>query len=204
MMDKELERKAFEHAMNAAGHSPYLPDSAWLGWQLAMKHLREQKDNPVAIDPQNTEFAEVEQLATDYRRLLNILPSHFAYPKARAAYERSITGLIDAMRANNRFLTAGMTMTKDQRLVYDEVRKAAEKFPTWPTDPLHAIGVVNEEVGELNKAILQAVYEPNKNPQGVASVTKEAVQAAAMLMRFIASLGRYHYTSGSQHTQDRA
>lgn len=80
-----------------------------------------------------------------------------------------------------------------------ELDRAMTKFPTWPTDPLHALGVVNEEVGELSKAVLQAVYEPEKNP--LAAVKSEAVQAAAMCLRFMASLDRYVYAKCDQHTQ---
>lgn len=83
--------------------------------------------------------------------------------------------------------------------VLDELRRAVEKFPTWPTDPLHAAGVLNEEVGELNKAVLQAIYEPHKS--GTAEVREEAIQAAAMALRFVASLHRYDYCAGLQHNQ---
>ena len=46
--------------------------------------------------------------------------------------------------------------------VIAELGKALRKFPTWPTDPLHALAVLGEEYGELNKAMLQLVYEPHK------------------------------------------
>ena len=85
-------------------------------------------------------------------------------------------------------------------VVLHELSRASRKFPTWPTDPLHAMGVVNEEVGELSKAVLQAVYEPEKNPKG--AVEKEALQAAAMLLRFLASLDRYTFRGAPQHVQD--
>jgi hypothetical protein len=80
-----------------------------------------------------------------------------------------------------------------------ELERAMKKFPTWPDDPLHAVGVLNEEVGELNKAVLQQMYEPHKNAPG--AVRSEAVQAAAMALRFIASIDRYDWTPGSQHEQ---
>lgn len=83
--------------------------------------------------------------------------------------------------------------------VLRELGNATSKFPTWPTDPLHAIGVVNEEVGELNKAVLQQMYEPHKNPPG--AVCTEAIQAAAVLIRFILSLDRYRWTPCTQHIQ---
>jgi NTP pyrophosphatase (non-canonical NTP hydrolase) len=43
-----------------------------------------------------------------------------------------------------------------------EVARATVKFPTWPTDPLHALAVLGEEYGELTKAMLQLTYEPHK------------------------------------------
>ena len=46
---------------------------------------------------------------------------------------------------------------------------------------------------------VRAVSEPEKNPEG--AVEKEALQAAAMLLRFLASLDRYEFTGGPQHTQ---
>lgn len=84
-----------------------------------------------------------------------------------------------------------------------EVNKATLKFPTWPQDPLHAMGVLNEEVGELNKAVLQEIYEPHKNKNG--DVRKEAIQAAAMAVRFLMSLDaeQYRFSPGRQITQTR-
>ena len=83
--------------------------------------------------------------------------------------------------------------------VLRELRRAMAKFPTWPTDPLHAIAVVNEEVGELNKELLQLTYEPHKvKPEGVHT---EAVQSAAMALRFLASLARYEFRECVQHSQ---
>lgn len=80
--------------------------------------------------------------------------------------------------------------------VLEELEGAADKFPTWPTDPLHAVGVVNKEVGELAKAVLQRVYEPEKNPPG--AVRDEAIQAAAMLIRFMIRMGTYAWEPGKR------
>jgi NTP pyrophosphatase (non-canonical NTP hydrolase) len=85
------------------------------------------------------------------------------------------------------------------RAVLAELDRATRKFPTWPTDPLHAVAVLGEEAGELTKAVLQAVYEPHKStPEDVAT---EAIQTAAMALRFIDSLPRYVYARGEQHSQ---
>lgn len=85
------------------------------------------------------------------------------------------------------------------REIMREVARATDKFPTWPTDPLHALAVLGEEFGELTKAVVQLTYEPHKT--SAAEVRTEAIQTAAMALRFIASLGRYQYTPGNQHRQ---
>jgi hypothetical protein len=84
--------------------------------------------------------------------------------------------------------------------VLAEVERATAKFPTWPTDPLHALAVLGEEFGELTKAVLQSVYEPHK--VGPDDVREEAIQTAAMALRFLMSLGRYELITSDQHLQD--
>ena len=85
-------------------------------------------------------------------------------------------------------------------LTREEWKRAVTKFPTWPTDPHHAFSVLSEEVGELAKAIVQFTYEPHK---GVAmdDIREEAVQTAAMALRWIASIDRYDFSPGEQHDQ---
>lgn len=83
--------------------------------------------------------------------------------------------------------------------VYSEIDRATAKFPTWPTDPLHAVSVLGEEYGELVKATLQHTYEPHKSD--LSDVREEAVQTAAMAIRFVRSLDRYEYARCPQHVQ---
>ncbi len=83
--------------------------------------------------------------------------------------------------------------------VLAEVERATAKFPTWPTDPLHALAVLGEEFGELTKEMLQLTYEPHKSRREY--VRKEAIQCAAMALRLVMSLDRYEYTPGVQHSQ---
>ncbi len=80
-----------------------------------------------------------------------------------------------------------------------EISRATAKFPTWPTDALHAVGVVAEEMGELQKEVMQLTYEPHKSTPE--TVRKEAVQLAAMSIRFLMSLDRYAYEPRPQHSQ---
>lgn len=80
-----------------------------------------------------------------------------------------------------------------------EVAKATAKFPTWPTDPFHALAVLGEEFGELTQAVLQSTYEPHKStPEDVKT---EAIQTAAMAVRFLMSLNQYQFQCGEQHNQ---
>lgn len=81
-----------------------------------------------------------------------------------------------------------------------EMHAATQKFPTWPTDPLHALAVLGEEFGELNKAMLQMTYEPEKT--SLAAIRKEAIQVAAMAYRLAASLDKYEYAPSAQHHQE--
>lgn len=83
--------------------------------------------------------------------------------------------------------------------VIAEVEKAVAKFPTWPTDPLHALAVLGEEFGELTKAVLQFTYEPHKTNAN--DIHMEAVQTAAMALRFLKSLDAYQYERCEQHEQ---
>ena len=84
-------------------------------------------------------------------------------------------------------------------LVEVELCRARRKFPTWPTDPLHALAILGEEFGELTKAMVQATYEPGIS--SLADVKEEAIQTAAMAMRLLESLDQYEYTACEQHTQ---
>ncbi len=86
-------------------------------------------------------------------------------------------------------------------LMIAEVKKATEKSPTWPTDPLHALAVLGEEYGELNKAMLQMIYEPHKT--NLDEIRIEAIQTAAMSLRLLMSLEDYDYIKSYQHSQTR-
>lgn len=78
--------------------------------------------------------------------------------------------------------------------VQAEMARATAKFPTWPTDPLHALAVLGEEFGELTKDMLQLCYEPHKTSRE--NVRKEAIQTATMALRLAMSLDAYDYMRG--------
>jgi len=83
--------------------------------------------------------------------------------------------------------------------IVEEVVRATQKFPTWPTDPLHALAVLGEEYGELTKSMLQLTYEPHKTSHE--AVNMEAIQTAAMALRLAMSLDMYEYRECAQHAQ---
>jgi hypothetical protein len=83
-----------------------------------------------------------------------------------------------------------------------ELQAAIAKFPTWPTDAIHAAAIVSEEAGELTKAATECTYE---YPKSITSdVRKEALQTAAMAIRFLLSVDRYSYVASRQHRQHNA
>ncbi|MEZ6124855.1 MAG: hypothetical protein R3C49_17035 [Planctomycetaceae bacterium] len=83
--------------------------------------------------------------------------------------------------------------------IVHELQRAVEKHPTWPTDPLHALAVLGEEFGELTQATLQHIYEPEKS--SLSDVRTEALQTAAMAIRFLLSLQRYDFQRSQHHSQ---
>ena len=84
--------------------------------------------------------------------------------------------------------------------ITEELSSAVVKFPKYPTDPLHALAILGEEYGELNKAVLQNTYEPHKT--NLEEVKMEAIQTAAMAIRFILSLEEFNYKQSIQHNQE--
>lgn len=89
-----------------------------------------------------------------------------------------------------------------------EVERAKKKFPQWPDDLFHALCIVQEEVGELSKAVLELSYSPadlyTEHKRQLENVRIEAVQSAATLIRFLQSfdMGSYRIDlRPSQHIQ---
>jgi Lon protease-like protein len=89
--------------------------------------------------------------------------------------------------------------------VLTELARARSKFPTWPDDPIHAAAVVAEESGELVQAALQACYEQKRDELSfqaqLSKVRREAIQTAAMAIRFLVSMDQYMFEAGRQHKQ---
>lgn len=89
---------------------------------------------------------------------------------------------------------------KNIRLAFDliaaEVKSASDKWPGWPDDAVHAATIIAEEAGELQKAVLERVYEPHKYTPD-SDIQTEAIQTAAMCIRFLVNMPRYNWQPAS-------
>jgi hypothetical protein len=73
----------------------------------------------------------------------------------------------------------------------NELERAIIKFPWWFKDPIHAFSIVQEEIGETQKEIIQSKYEPDKS--SLNDIKKEAIQSIAMLIRFLENIEKYEF-----------
>jgi hypothetical protein len=80
-----------------------------------------------------------------------------------------------------------MVYPKAIELMIAELSKAQKKHPEWPSDILHAIAILQEEIGELQRAAVNWNYE-NGNQE---EIIKEALQCGAMLFRVLAHMDSY-------------
>lgn len=77
--------------------------------------------------------------------------------------------------------TGDVTIVKS---ILDELERAEAKFPHWPESVVEQAAIVCEESGELIRAALQLKYEGGN----VEDCRKEAIQTAAMCIRFLKNL----------------
>ena len=68
--------------------------------------------------------------------------------------------------------------------VLDELTRAEKKHPEWPEDMFRQVAIMNEEAGEVTKAVLHLHYENGS----IEKVKEELVQTAAMCMRILKNL----------------
>lgn len=73
-----------------------------------------------------------------------------------------------------------------------EIKRAEEKHPGWPLDPIYAAAIVSEESGELARASIEYCW----GREGEEELKKEAVQVGAMAIRFLLNLENYPSIGG--------
>lgn len=70
-----------------------------------------------------------------------------------------------------------------------ELKQAKKKHPRWPVHIVARAAIVVEEAGELVRASLNQKYESKEDREAwKKEMEKEAIQTAAMAIRFIESL----------------
>lgn len=80
-------------------------------------------------------------------------------------------------------------LLKITSLFIDEVIKAKEKHPNWPTDPVHAAAILGEESGELTQAALD--FYAKGGDELRERMSAEAIQCGAMSIRFLLNVWQY-------------
>lgn len=65
-----------------------------------------------------------------------------------------------------------------------ELKRAKEKHPEWPDDMFRQLAIMQEEAGEVTKAVLHYHYEKGT----VDYIREELIQTAAMCMRMLENL----------------
>ena len=80
------------------------------------------------------------------------------------------------------------TETDAVELILAELKRAKEQHPIWPTDPIHAAAIINEEAGELIQAANDYTYD-RENARS--TMIEESVQVGAMAIRFLTNIGKY-------------
>lgn len=84
--------------------------------------------------------------------------------------------------------------------VLAELAKAKVHHPAWPTDPIHAAAILGEEYGEMTKALVECIYEHPKSTTD--DIRKEAIQTAAMALRWIENFDHYKFQFGERICND--
>ena len=69
----------------------------------------------------------------------------------------------------------------------DELERAMALFPDWPENDFEALAILLEEVGETANALLETKHA-HKSKKTLDDVYKEAIQSAAMALRFAAGI----------------
>lgn len=149
---------------------------------LKVRLAKYENQTPLFYIPQMCiDFALKAQQLQSFVKIKRMMFTHNHFTLSRSRYPMSgLDKIIDEVKA--------------------EMARAVTKFPTWPTDPLHAASVLGEEYGELTKAILETIYEYPKSTEK--DVRKEAIQTAAMALRFLLSIDRYKYMTSDKHEQN--
>lgn len=68
--------------------------------------------------------------------------------------------------------------------IQDELERAEKKHPDFPDDMFHQLAIMQEEAGEVTKAVLQYKYEDGTYEH----IKEELIHTAAMCMRMLQNM----------------
>ena len=79
--------------------------------------------------------------------------------------------------------------------IQDELERAEKKHPIFPLNIFEQLAIMQEEAGEVTKAVLHLKYENGT----LYDIEEELVQTAAMCMRMLQSLEEKHQILINKH-----
>lgn len=141
--------------------------------------------------------ARLEQ-AEQVLRLLRCAARDWDYTGATGALTGVFRALADHDARNPMDVSLGSIPAVQEACA--ELDRSASKFPTWPTDPIHAVAIISEELGELTSALIQMIYEPAKGVT-MEHIRAEAQQVAATALRFLQGMDHYQFAPCPQYDQ---
>ena len=165
-------------------------------WLEQRTELRRCLKTPDRIAMRDGEASGADTLTEELMRVLNDLT---------ATTSCRVLIRFDRISPANLIAAAWPRSHADEKLrvvleeVILELKRATKKFPQWPTDPVHAVNIVAEELGELQREINQHVYSLTDDFDPT-NLRTEAIQLAAMSLRFLLSMKEYKFTPAEQHT----
>jgi len=77
-----------------------------------------------------------------------------------------------------------LTVKQALILINTELATAISLYPSWPTDIIHQVAILNEEAGETVKAANNFIHHNGEKDE----IIKEAVQTGAMAIRLLMNL----------------
>lgn len=163
-LNTETERVSFEIACREVDERAATPDSApetrewWArispdGWRAGT--LYADFGTAYAVLPRDSEMLPVVPRAA----LSAMREERDSWRRVSETLEREK----NALRAQLAEATRREPLTGRANLALAEVERAVAKFPTWPTDAMHALAVLGEEVGELTSETRHGRGDPERS-----------------------------------------
>ena len=72
------------------------------------------------------------------------------------------------------------------QVVMRELERVEIQHPIWPNDPIHVVGIIEEEVGEAMREAINLIYFRESADRD--RLQKELVQTAAMAIRALINI----------------